>query len=208
MTGKSRLVVGLAILTLLGLIVAGLAGLGAVRADRPSMIGRRPPAFQAFTMIREETTMDGVTRTYEFVYEDDFTWKHTLLTHDSDPRSLIGPGYTVEHRDGKMIWTVAGETHSDAAPTDGFHKPGRWLENPSTLMGWASARGSPVSIAQRSATDDLTHHFTMNDGGYQHTFQFHAETGIPMHYEQHLRDKLLVRHTVVSLVLANGEKLR
>ena len=205
MTRKATLVFGLAIVVLLGTIL-GLFGLGAAEHDRPSVIGR-PPTFQGFTMIREET-VGGVTRTYEFVYTNDYTWRQTLLSHNGDPRSLIGPGHRVEHRAGQMIFTVAGETHSEPAPTDGLHSPGRWLESPSTLAGWASARGSPVSIAQRSATDDLTHHFTMNDGGYQHTFQFHAETGIPMHHQLHIGGELAEEHKVVSLVLANGEKLR
>lgn len=206
MTGKTRLVFGLAALVLVSTIL-GLFGLGAADHDRPSVIGL-PPTFPAFTMIREETT-GGVTRTYEFVYQDDLTWKLTLVKHDGDPRSLIGPGYTVEHRDGKMIWTVAGETHSEDAPTDGLHSPGHWLKSPATFKGWASARGAKIEVAQRSATEELTNHFTMIDGGgYRQTVQFHAKTGIPMHHRLYNGTQLVEEHKVVSLVLADGTRLK
>ena len=206
MTRKATLVFGLAAVLLPGTIL-GLFGLGAAEHDRPSVIGR-PPTFQEFTMIREETA-HGVTRTYEFVYQDDLTWKHTLLKHDGDPRSLIGPGHTVEHRDGKMIFTVAGETHSEDAPTDGLHVPGHWLTSPASFTGWALARGATIEVAQRSATETLTDHFTMIDGGgYRYTVQFHAETGIPMHHQLHIGGELAEEHKVVSLVLADGTRLK
>ena len=159
MTGKRRLAFGAVLFTLLGLILAGLAGLGAVRADRPSVLGL-PPRFPEFTMIREEVR-DGVTSTYEFVYKNDHTWRHTLLEHDGDARRLVGPGHTVEHRAGQMIFTVAGETHSEDAPTDGRHSPGRWLTSPTSFKGWALARGAEIEgrpTERDRRTDRPLHH--------------------------------------------------
>ncbi len=201
MTRKSRIVLSTAILAILAASLA-VVGLGMIQPKRPSTLSL-PPRFPAFTMIREETS-GGVTRTYEFVYKDDHTWRQTLLAHDGDPRSLIGAGHTMELRDGRMIFTVAGSTHSAPAPTDGLHVPGDWLVNEAWFRGRASARRAEIAAAQRGAAP----HLTMTDGSERHTVQFHAETGIPVHYELHVAGELVESHRVTSLVLATGERVR
>ena len=202
MTRTQRIVLSTFLLVVL---VGALAvfGSGAARSARQPAISPTP-RFPAFEMVREETR-NGVTRTYHFSYTDDWTWKQTLVSRTGgDPRSLIRAGNSMELRDGQMIFTVAGSTHSGPVDrTGGYHLPGDWFYDAKLFRGFHHVRGAIMSTAQ-SAGDTV---LTVVDGPATMVLRLDTATGVPVGYERRVDGDVIERHAVTALTVA-GQTVR
>ena len=137
--------------------------------------------FPAFEMTREVTWSGDGTSVYRFVYEDDSSWKETLV---STPDGYVGR----LSQEGR-----------------GNHIPGLWFLSKGSVIGRGQAPRSATVMTTRVGSEDVV---TIVRGFERMETRFDAATGIPVSYEWSIAGRVINRFVVTSLVLATGQRLR
>ena len=181
-------------------LLACLAGITILAVSYPVTSAR----FPAFEMTYEDTTGTTDTRhtvVYHLVYENDRAWKQAWVSSTTDDDTGI--------RTTTPSVRVYGPTS-----VPGYHSPGPWwFADEQELIG--RGRSMPLAIVKSERigpdkSDDgrAFRVVTITRVGEQTEMRFDAATGIPVKYEFRFWGEVVRRHTVTSLVLADGQTIR
>lgn len=183
-------------------LVACLAGVTIFAISYPVTSAR----FPAFEMTYEDMSFTADTRhrhtvVYHLIYESDRNWNQAWVSSTTD--------------DGAGIRTTTNaERLYGPSSSPGYHVPGPWwLVDEQEYIG--RGRFLPLAIVASERigpdkSDDGRAYqvVTITRAGEQTEMRFDAATGIPVRYELRLWGEVVSRHTVTSLVLADGQKIR
>ena len=181
-------------------LVAVLAGITIFAISYPVTSAR----FPAFEMTYEDMSFTTDTRhtvVYHLVYENDRNWNQAWVSSTTDD----GTGFRTT--------TNAERLYGPSSPP-GYHFPGPWwLVDEQGYIGRGQLLSLAIVASERigpDKSDDGRAYqvVTITRAGEQTEMRFDAATGIPVRYELRLWGEVVSRHTVTSLVLADGRKIR
>lgn len=183
-------------------LVTCLAGVTIFAVSYPVTSAR----FPAFEMTYEDMSFTADTRhrhtvVYHLIYESDRNWNQARVSTTTDDGI------------GLRTTTNAERLYGPTSPP-GYHFPGPWwLVDEQEYIG--RGRFLPLAIVASERigpdkSDDGRAYqvVTITRAGEQTEMRFDAATGIPVRYELRFWGAVVRRHTVTSLVLANGRKIR
>lgn len=190
----------LAIITTTAL-VAVLAGVTIFAISYPVTSAR----FPAFEMTYEDTSFTADTRhtvVYHLVYENDRNWNQAWVSSTTDDGT------------GTRTTTNTEHIYGPSSSPSGYHVPGPWwLVDEQGYIGRGQLLSHAIVTSEKlgpDKSDDGRAYrvVTITRAGEQTEMRFDAATGIPVRYELRFWGEVVSRHTVTSLVLANGQKIR
>ena len=189
-------------------VLAALAGVAVFGGVGASCSGSTLPAtnagesarFPAFEMTREVTTSAG-TSVFHLVYENDTTWKETLL---SSTIQAARSGDYQELRDGKFVVFALGREHVED-PGLGYRVPGPWFGDAQWFIRRGKAADSATLTTETIGPDLVV---TIALGAEWTEIRFDDATGIPVSFERRTAGDLVERHEVTSLTTAEGQTIR
>ena len=181
-------------------LLACLVGITILAISYPVASAR----FPAFEMTYEDTWGTTDTRhtvVYHLIYENDRNWNQAWVSRTTDDDTGIRTTTNAEH------------LYGPSSPL-GYHVPGPWwFADEQEYIG--RGRSLPLAVVTSGQvgpdkSDDGRAYrvVTITRGGERTEMCYDAATGIPVKYELRLWGEVVRRHTVTSLVLADGQTIR
>ena len=162
--------------------------------------------FPAFEMTYEDMSFTADTRhrhtvVYHLIYESNRNWNQAWVSSTTD--------------DGIGIRTTtnAERLYGPSSPP-GYHFPGPWwFVDEQEYIGHGRSLPLAIVASERigpDKSDDGRAYrvVTITRAGEQTEMRYDPATGIPVEYKLGFWGEVVRRHTVTSLVLANGQKIR